>query len=130
MYRILLVAFAATFFAAAAPAWAQPKGDRYLCYEVARIGAGGAGAPDVKVRDQFGSDTASIGKPRFVCNPVDVDKKGILNKALHITCYETTTPIRPKNVLITNEFERKQPAGIELAKAQLICVPSGKKIQP
>jgi hypothetical protein len=104
------------------------KANRYLCYVVDTISTS-ADIKPVEVRDQFGRGKATILKPRYVCNPVDIDGKGIADRLTHITCYEARTPIKPRGPLvISNDFERARPAELSVKEAHLVCVASTKKI--
>ena len=124
-----VMALGALFFLAPVVASAQfDKSNRYLCYVVEKISTS-AQIPDLKVRDQFGRNAAKVFKPRYVCNPVSINNKRIPDPKMHLVCYEASTPIRPKPVAVANEFERPQAAQFELADAQLLCVPSEKRVR-
>jgi len=108
----------------AANAQIDIKGNRYLCYVVERIG-GGNQVPDAKLKDQFGIGAATIMKPRYVCNPIELNGKPVTDPRMHLVCYEARTPIKPRPVSVNTQFGNVPR--IELGPAEIICVPGVKK---
>src|SRR5262245_49601994 len=82
----------------APPAQAQDplKANHYLCYRV--VESGGAQAPNVKLKDQFGEGATKPAKASYVCNPVDKNGEGIVNKESHLVCYTLRIGIKAKPV--------------------------------
>jgi hypothetical protein len=119
---LALVAFAV----AAPPALGQvalEKANHFLCYAVAT--QSGGVAPDLVLKDQFGTGKSKRYAARWVCNPVDKNGEGIPNKELHMVCYTVNPQIPAKPVLTVNQFKEMK---FKLGSPGLLCVPSIKKV--
>jgi hypothetical protein len=99
------------------------KANHYLCYRV--VESSGAQAPNVKLKDQFGDGATKPAKASYVCNPVDKNGEGIVNKESHLVCYTLRIGIKAKPVLIKNQFGELK---IKLGSPEILCVPSTKKV--
>lgn len=106
-----------------------PKGvDHYLCYEI--TDTSDFKGQRVKVRDQFGAGTGTAFKPTQLCNPVDKNGEGILNREGHLVCYAFDPgefpDAKPHTVLTRNQFGE---AKLRTARfPEELCVPSFKKV--
>ena len=105
-----------------------PKGvDHYLCYEPLDLSA--HAAVKVRFRDQFGAGDGIVMKPVRLCNPVDKNGQGIVNKRAHLVCYyfdlQNLPGAKKHTVLTENQFGETK---MVVAKPNMICVPSFKKI--
>lgn len=55
----------------------------------------------VTLADQFETQTATVVKPRLLCNPVDKNGEGIFDPAKHLTCYTLRQPtFRAREVIV------------------------------
>ena len=121
MTRLLLIVPALVLLALAPSARAEA--DHYLCYAAkSKV----QGYPEVKLEDQFGAGSSKVGILRFLCNPVDKNGEGIPDKEAHLACYEVKPAIKPKKVVIANQFGEDKPA---LGAPGLLCVPTKKALQ-
>ncbi len=114
-------------FAAVASAQEGPRGvDHYLCYEPSATS--GHGKVDVEVRDQFGPGVGIVVKPFRLCNPVDKNGEGILNREGHLVCYtfdpQKFPDAKDHTVETQNQFGNTK---MQVAKPDIICVPSFKR---
>ncbi len=105
-----------------------PKGvDHYLCYDI--VDSSGHKPVKVTVRDQFGKGIGIVAKPAQLCNPVDKNGEGILNREGHLVCYQFDPQefpeLKPHTVLTRNQFGETKLA---TEKPSTICVPSFKKV--
>ncbi len=106
----------------------RPRGvDHYLCYEPSAFS--GHAAVKVKFRDQFGAGDGIVIRPVRLCNPVDKNGEGIVNKEAHLVCYyfdlQNMPDARERTVLTANQFGKTK---MVVAKPNMICVPSRKEI--
>jgi len=119
----------AALFVGLAPATsAQAQGpltaNHYLCYRVAS--ATGGQTPEVKLQDQFGNGSSKPLRATYVCNPVDKNGEGIVNKESHLVCYTVSLRIKAKPVRTRNQFGEMD---IKLRDApEILCVPSTKRV--
>lgn len=124
----VLLMFIALGLAAVASAQDGPKGvDHYLCYDI--VDSSGHKPVKVKVRDQFGAGVGIVAEPAQMCNPVDKNGEGILNREGHLVCYkfdpQEFPELKPHTVLTKNQFGETK---IATEKPQLMCIPSFKKV--
>jgi hypothetical protein len=100
--------------------------NHYWCYQV-------SGEPvnqDVTLVDQFRTDTLRVEQPVLFCNPVEKkvgkDVEKIVEKAVHLTCYDLHGPqsTNPTRVTISNQFEKDI---FTITSFELLCVPSVKE---
>ena len=121
--------FVAALFVGLAPATSAQaqdplKANHYLCYRV--VESSGAQAPNVKLKDQFGDGSTKPGRATHVCNPVDKNGEGIVNRESHLVCYTVRIGIKAKPVLTRNQFGDLK---INLrGSPEILCVPSTKKV--
>ena len=126
---IAAIGIASTFMLGTGlPAHAQgqnPPGinpEHYECYRVV-----GQNRPiPVQLKDQFGSGSARVVRPMFLCNPVQKNNQEIRDPRTHLVCYQIIGP-RPVNKLVkvVNQFGSLE---LKVAVAQLLCVPSLKEL--
>ena len=68
-------------------------------------------------------------KPVRLCNPVDKNGEGVLNKQAHLVCYyfdlQNLPGARERIVLTANQFGETK---MQVAKPNMICVPSYKRL--
>ncbi len=124
----VFVLFITLSLVTAASAQSGPKGvDHYLCYDI--IDSSGHKPVKVKVRDQFGTGVGIVAKPYQLCNPVDKNGEGILNREGHLVCYQFDPQefpeLKPHTALTRNQFGETKLA---TEKPTVICVPSFKKV--
>ena len=105
-----------------------PKGvDHYLCYEPLDLSA--HADVEVRFRDQFGAGDGIVMKPVRLCNPVNKNGEGIVNKKAHLVCYyfdlQHLPNAKERTVFTVNQFGETKMA---VAKPNMICVPSFKKV--
>jgi hypothetical protein len=95
------------------------------CYEV-------NGEPvnqEVRLEDQFGTDTVRVEQPQLFCNPVEKVRDGqrtrIEEREVHLTCYDLHGPQQTEATQagIFNQFERDT---FTITAWELLCVPSAK----
>ncbi len=107
-----------------------PKGNHYKCYQI--LDWGEWDPRTVELKDQFGSSVARVLEPRMLCNPVDKNGEGIVDKDNHLVCYEINddpqgnTP-RVKEVQINNQL---QQGPLWVGSSNVLCVPSSKQYDP
>ena len=99
--------------------------DHFKCYQV----EGGAPPFGVILTDQFGTYSAAIIKPVYLCNPVEKELQNgsiffISKPNEHLVCYEINIPAPPG---ITLDFQDQfATETINLVHIPFLCVPSEK----
>jgi Beta-propeller repeat len=87
---------------------------------------------DVRLRDQFETQTVKVLRPTTLCNPaikcVGRDCTPVLNPDAHLVCYETadalgTPQFEQREVIVSNQFGKEQRLTVWRRKNQL-CLPS------
>ena len=97
-----------------------PAIDHYKCYQA----QGYAPLETVNLEDEFGKEPKVwVGKPAFFCNPVNKNGEGILNPAVHLTCYQIESKGEKRDVVVENQFGEQT---LTVEEPGLLCVPSGK----
>ncbi len=105
--------------------------NHYWCWAV----RGERARLEVTLKDQFsGPDTVRVEHPALFCNPVKKVHDGktfnILEKDVHLTCYDIFAPKRTEATQfgVKNQFEQDT---FTVTSFQLLCVPSAKlSVQP
>ena len=85
----------------------------------------------VSLRDQFGSVTAIVSKPRSLCAPARKNNEPRpANPQAHLTCYsiKVSQAFRRRTVVVTNQFQRATRMRV-IAPLEL-CLPAGKSLNP
>ena len=108
--------------------------NHFKCYQGKNPTAGPAFRPTtVTLTDQFetGKQT-EVKKPFMFCNPVDKNGEGIENANNHVECYKVKgvkgqAKFTGATITSDNQFGTE---GLELKKANLLCVPSQKFLNP
>lgn len=106
---------------------ASPQNDHYKCYPVRDWG--NWEPRKVTLEDQFGKSRAKVVTPRWLCNPVDKNGEGVVNKKNHLVCYgikdDPAGPTDPiEEVVVKNQFgEMRMWVGVP---ANSLCLPSSK----
>lgn len=98
--------------------------DHFLCY----LFPGDAPALEgVRLKDQFVKEPAAVTvKDRnYLCTPADKDESRRKHPGAHLVCYLIEDRVKPPSVRVGNQLHPNQL--LLLAKAELICVPSGKE---
>jgi hypothetical protein len=103
-------------------------GDHFRCFE--------AEGDDLDVRltlaDQFGDSLAKVDDPRLLCNPVDTNQGGIVDRTAHLVCYDIDEDDDAEDgdldwddteweVLVENHLGMQM---LEVEDSELLCVPS------
>jgi hypothetical protein len=112
-----------------APARAQgenPPGVNPEHYECYRVTGQIRPVPIKLLKDQFGSGSARVMRPLFLCNPVQKNDQEIKDLKTHLVCYQIVG-LKPANktVRVVNQF------GAQILKVldpQVLCVPSLKEL--
>lgn len=132
-----------------------PPNTHWKCYRV--VGNPPSPTQSVQLEDQFDFTTETVRRPKLICNPVDKNGEYTAQTDVHLTCYETQTPVKmnpaPTGVQVQNQFSPETwqnlrvvdsvPAGImgtlplqelipftppnPLGGTHLLCVPSSKR---
>ena len=129
----LTVAFAIVLMMGSQLAVAQgagvpPENDHYKCYPVRDWG--NWQPRKVMLEDQFGKSKAKVVVPRWLCNPVDKNQEGVVDKENHLVCYgikdDPEGPTDPiEQVVVKNQFgEMTMWVGVP---ANSLCLPSSKR---
>jgi hypothetical protein len=100
--------------------------NHYWCYQAEgpRVGR------SVTLDDQFGADQVRVERPKLFCNPVEKTyagvTEGIVERRVHLTCYETFGPQRTTATTfnVRNQFEQDM---FTVTSYDLLCVPSEKE---
>ena len=105
---------------------ADNEQNHFWCYEA----TGDRANLRVELDDQFnGPDRAKVGKPRYLCNPVEKVHGGttfpIEDEDLHLTCYEITgrQATDPTTVAVETQFEEDM---YQITAYELLCAPAEK----
>ena len=103
--------------------WAAPAVDHYQCYGVKSDPI----KKEVRLKDQFGGTKAVVKGPVELCNPVSKNGEPIVNKAIHLTCYEIVEadPIPPITVLTSDQFGEHKSV---VTKRHKLCLPAKKEV--
>lgn len=130
--RILVPAAQSTEGSVTAPNDADHNVDRYKCYKVKVNKSGGKFPKGIQasVSDAFTepAKTFDVKKPKFLCNPVDVDGQGTKNPEGHLLCYQAKPakgePKQPGVSGIQNADEFLASDQVATKKEEVLCVPS------
>ena len=103
-------------------AQAIPLGNHYKCYEIINPPTM---TITVNLVDQFGTQNATVVRPRSLCNPVKKNGSAVPNPNLHYVCYEIVVPAlaNPRSARVTNQFGTLD---IQVQQARRLCLPSSK----
>jgi hypothetical protein len=108
----------------------QPRTTEINHFKCYRVRAKGFTKRTVSVVDQFETQTATLVKPKFLCNPVDKNGEGIVDPSNHIACYiiKAGAAFTPQDVTVTDQFAEQAGHALtgECRKRALLCVPSEK----
>jgi hypothetical protein len=102
-------------------------GDHFRCWE-ASDPSGGALGIGVVLIDQFQVLTTTVMEPFRLCNPVDKNGEGILDRYTHLVCYT----LQPEGdflglaIPIQNQFFGL--ANVDIAEPFVLCAPSTKQL--
>jgi hypothetical protein len=82
----------------------------------------------VRLVDQFGRSKAVAVRLTSLCAPTRKNRSLVRNRLAHLACYQLRAPsFRVRRVVVTNQFGRLR---LVVAKANELCLPSGKALQP
>jgi len=112
------------FYASDTDTGGKKLGEHFLCYSIDPHGD--FKDREIKLEDQFGSSSAVVLMPVALCNPVDKNGEGILNRERHLVCYEIKHRGVPKQTVVTgNQFGRQK---MSVVHPKTLCIPSNKKV--
>ncbi len=106
-----------------------PRANHYKCYQV--LDWGEWDQHSVQLQDQFGKSQAVVIRPYMLCNPVDKNGEGIVDKDNHLVCYQihddpSGSFQRVREVAVQNQFGQTQLwVGVP---AETLCLPSMKRL--
>jgi hypothetical protein len=108
--------------------------DHFECYTVRVTSQTPKFVPvlGLPTKDQFGSLTIDVRKPKFLCNPVDKNGEGILDPVTHLMCYQVKQVdpvkfVKQVGILVNNQFG---PETLDVKKPSELCVPALKNLNP
>ena len=108
---------------------AMPKADHYKCYQI--LDWTEWEPQHVTLSDQFGKSEAQVIRPYSLCNPVDKNGEGIVDKDDHLVCYQINDDPsgefeRVREVQVQNQFGQTQLwVGVP---SRELCLPSQKRL--
>jgi hypothetical protein len=109
--------------------------NHYKCYKIRPSKGEPKFQPlTVDLADQFETKITQVGKPRFLCNPVDKNDEGVPDPEGHLTCYRIDdAPGQPTfdrvEADILDQFGEQDLNTLrgDCRKASFVCLPSSKR---
>lgn len=102
---------------------AQPRLEHFKCYDIKAITR--HRKRKVQLTDQFGAATASVTKPRDLCNPAQKNNESFQNRTDHLKCYAIrSSGFQQRTVHVRNQFG---PDTLNVVKPERLCLPSAKQ---
>lgn len=108
---------------------AMAKGNHFKCYPI--LDWTEWQPQGAALKDQFGRSEARAMTPKLLCNPVDKNGEGIVDKDDHLVCYQihddpSGSFQRVREVAVQNQFGQTQLwVGVP---AETLCLPSMKRL--
>src|SRR5262249_47020540 len=104
--------------------------DHFLCYRI-RATERFKRIENVKVQDQFGTQTLNLVRPRYLCTPTDKNgaSPGAENHTAHLLCYRTQSSRAPVRTTAFTVDQVGQKT-LELIHRIEFCVESTKVVPP
>ena len=107
---------------------AVAEGNHYKCYPV--LDWVDWEPKTVTLEDQFGKSQATVVVPKLLCNPVDKNGEGIVDKNNHLVCYGIRDEPVANVDLVEEVYIENQFGGMSMwvgVPGSTLCLPSSKK---